>query len=186
LYLGFGNSITYLANENGTLGDNLSYTVPNVSGATFGITAEATIGQQRRAAYFRSGIAAGSQGVSIPLADAPQLSLPVNGGTGVDTGTAFLFSPGGGAGVNLAAFDGSGSDPEFLILSSGNSFMIPNLAQQGLGLPSNRTYSWRAIRSHPFSSIDEAASPVFVSRLNGHSGDVGQGVSETFSFTTAP
>jgi hypothetical protein len=186
LYLAFGNSITLLSSEGGTLGDNLSYTVPNVSGATFGITAEATIGQQRRAAYFRSGIAAGSQGVTIPLADAPQLSLPVNGGTGVDTSTAFLFSQGGGAGVNLAALNGSGSDPDFLILSSSNSITIPNLSQQGLGLPSNRTYSWQALRVFPFSSMDEAASSVFVSRLNGHSGDVGQGVSETFGFTTAP
>ena len=183
LYLGFGNSVTYLANEGGTLGDNLSYTVPNISGATFGIAAYASFGG-RSATYFKSGIAPGSQSVSIPLAEAPQLSLPVNGGTGVDTTTSFLFAPGGGTGVNFVQMSGSGSDPSFLILTSNAMFMIPNLAQQGLGLPSNRNYSWRSARLYPFSSMDEAASSMFLSRINRNAGDVGVGTSETFDFTT--
>ena len=183
LYLGFGNSVTFLASESGTLGDNLSYTIPNVSGATFGITAYASYGS-RSATYFKSGIAAGSQSVSIPLAEAPQLSLPVNGGTGVDTTTSFLFTQGGGTGVNFVQLSGSGSDPSFLILTSNNSFMIPNLSQQGLGLPSNRTYSWHTVRLYPFSSMDEAASSVFLSRITQNAGDVGLGYSEEYNFTT--
>jgi hypothetical protein len=183
LSIGFGNSVTFLASESGTLGDNLSYTVPNVSGATFAIAAFASFGS-RRATYFKSGIAAGSQTVSIPLAEAPQLSLPVNGGTGVDTTTSFLFTQGGGAGVNFVQLTNSGSDPSFLILTSNNSFMIPNLSQQGLGLPSNRTYSWSTTRLYPFSTMDEAASSVFLSRINRNAGDVGVGTSETFNFTT--
>lgn len=184
LSLGFGNSNTFLASEYGTLGDNLSYTVPNVSGATFGIAASASFGS-RSAFYFKSGITAGSQSVTITLAEAPQLSLPVNGGTGIDTTTSFLFTPGGGTGVNFVQLGGSGSDPAFFILTSNNSFTIPNLAQQGLGLPSNRSYSWFTIRLYPFSSMDEAASSTFVSRLNRNAGDLGLGDSEAYNFTTA-
>jgi hypothetical protein len=183
LYLGFGNSVTYLANEGGTLGDNLSYTVPNITGATFGIAAYASF-SGRSATYFKSGIASGSQTVTIPLAEAPQLSLPVNGGTGVDTTTSFLFTQGSGTGVNFVQLTGSGSDPSFLILTSNNSFVIPNLSQQGLGLPSNRDYSWRSTRLYPFSSMDEAASSAFLSRINRNAGDVGVGTSETFAFAT--
>jgi hypothetical protein len=185
LYLGFGNSITYLASEGGTLGDNLSYSVPSIIGASFGVFAYSSFGS-RNASYFKSGIAAGSQSVAIPLSEAPQLSLPVNGGTGVDTSTTFLFSQGGGTGVNFVQIYGSGSDPNFLIFLSGGSFTIPNLTQQGLGLPSNRPYSWRAERYFPFASMDEAASPLFLSRLNANAGDLGWGQSETFSFRTRP
>ena len=183
LYLGFGNSITYLAFESGTLGDNLSYSVPSITGATFGVVAYSSFGS-RNANYFKSGIAAGSQSVSIPLAEVPQLSLPVNGGTGVDTSTTFLFSQGGGTGVNFVQLGGSGSDPDFSILLSGGSFTIPNLTQQGLGLPSNRPYGWQVERYFPFASMDEAASPLFLSRLSTNAGDFGWGRSEMFSFTT--
>ena len=71
-----------------------------------------------------------------------------------------------------------------LIFLAGGSFTIPNLSQQGLGLPSNTTYSWQVYRYFPFSSMDEVASPLFVSRLNGNAGDIGRGLSEPFSFTT--
>jgi hypothetical protein len=185
LYIGFGNSIAYIAGESGTIGDNLSYTVPSVGGATFGIVAYASF-NSRSAFYFKSGIAAGSQSVTIPLAEAPQLSLPVNGGTNVDTTTSFLFTQGGGTGVNFVEMSSTSSDPIFFILTSGNSISVPNLTQQGLGLPSNRTYSWGVTRYFPFSSMDEAASPVFIPRLNGRAGDLGRGFSESFTFTTAP
>lgn len=184
LHLGFGNSITYLASETGTLGDNLSYTVPSISGATFGIVSEANF-NARSTIYFRSGIAAGTQNVTIPLAESPQLSVPVNQGTGVDTLTSFLFNQGGGTGVNfIRVRPFNGADPLYWIVTSANSFTIPNLAQQGLGLPSNRSYDWEAIHVFPFSSLDEAASPLFIDRLTATAGDVGQCDSETFMFTT--
>jgi hypothetical protein len=185
LFIGFGSSITYVAGESGTLGDNLSYTVPSIAGATFGIDAYASFGG-RTTEYLKSGIAAGAQSVSIPLEEAPQLTLPVNGGTGVDTTTSFLFSQGGGTGVNFAQVSGTSTDPTFLTLTASNSFNIPNLAQQGLGLPANRSYSWRVLKLFPFASMNEAASPLFLSRLEGSAGDLGLGISEMFTFTTSP
>ena len=184
LYILFGNSVTFLGSEGGTLSDNLSYTVPQIAGVTFAIFAAATY-NGRITYYFRTGITGGSTTVSVPLAEAPQLSLPVNGGTNVDTTTSFLFTQGGGTGVNIISVTpSSSSDPRFYIFSTGNSFSIPNLASQGLGIPSNRSYTWNVLKVSPFASINDAANGTLQSLLSGNIGDFGQAYSEQFGFTS--
>ena len=186
MYIGFGNAIVTLASEGGTLGDNLSYTTANITGATYAILARAQHNSSSRGTQFlKKDLAPGAQGVSIPLTEAPQLSLPVSGGTQIDTSTSFLFSQGGGTGANIILVSpNSSSDPAYQIFSSAATFTIPNLAGQGLGLPSNRNYNWQVARLYPFSSMDEVASPTLIPRFSGRSGDVGQSGSETFTFTT--
>jgi len=184
LYIHFGPSPIFIGSEGGTLGNNLSYTVPSISGATYSIYTNANSGS-RSAFFFKSNIAAGTSGLSIPLEAAPQLSLPVNNGTNVDTATSFLFTQGGGSGVNVVTIvPNSSADPTFLIFTSQNMTSIPNLSAQGLGLPSNRNYTWRAQQVFPLASVDAAASGSYVNIQQGRSGDFGQGFSESFSFTT--
>ncbi len=185
LYMDFGSASVFIAYEysGGGLPDAFSYTVPTVSGATFGVNAyaETSTTPYRYSSYQKMGITGGSNGVTITLASAPQLNLPANNGTNIDTTTQFLWAQGSGTGVNLTYIYPTGSGPTYYIITAGNSTSIPNLSPQGLGLPSSSTYKWYVNQIFPLASIDDAASDLF-NTLYG--GDNGQGESETFTFTT--
>ncbi len=190
LYVDFGNAFVFIASETGTsLTSNFSYNVPVISGATFEVDAYASAAStptNRTSYYWKTGIAAGASGVTVPLASAPQLNLPANNGTGVDTTIQFLWAQGGGGGINEfdvypeTACDG----PTFIIITAQNTASIPNLAPQGLSLPLSKSYQWDVTEYYPMSSVDSAASNNFVAFWNGNAGDEGGGESETFNFTS--
>ncbi len=192
LYLNFGNAFVFLAGEWGMgQSDNFSYTVPAITGATFEVNVGAEVSaipNPRTSFYRKKGIAGGTSGIAITLENAPQLTLPANNGTGIDTMTQFLWAQGSGTGVNmgLIAPNIAGSGPIFYIVTANNSTSIPNLGPQGLGLPSNVLYNWQILRFFPLSSVDAAASDSFMPLVNGNGGETGSGRSETFQFTTSP
>jgi hypothetical protein len=184
LYINFGNSFTYIDSESGSLSENLSYTVPNIAGATFGVGATAKF-NSRSAITYKQNIAGGTNGVSIQMETPPQLSVPVNNATEVDTATTLLYSQGTGNGVNLVEVEGSSSSyPRYFIFTKNNSTRIPNLAAQGLGLPSDRSYEWSVTQISPLMTVDDVASEQYISLTNGNNGDLSVGDSENFSFRT--
>ncbi len=187
--LNYGNAFVSLGGEKGaTITDDFSYSVPNISGATFEVegycelTATPT---NRKSRYWKMGIVGGTTGVSISLADAPQLNIPVHNATAVDTTTQLLWA----MGVQTGVFEiditpmTSGGGPTFVVFTAANSASIPNLSPQGLGLPSNVSYSWQVFVHYPLS-MDNCASETLVRFVNGGTGSVGMGTSEIFSFTT--
>ena len=188
LYMNFGNAYISIAGESGPgLTDNFSYTVPSITGATFQIDVNAEVSAiptPRITLYSKKGISGGSNGVIITLASAPQLNLPANNGTGIDTTTQFLWTQGSGTGISIIIMIPLGQGPTFYIYTGGNNTYIPNLNPQGLGLPPFQPYQWVALEFYPISSIDAAASDSFVLFINGNSGDYGRGQSQQFSFTT--
>lgn len=188
LYLNFGNAYIPIAGESGSgLTENFSYTVPSISGATFQIDVNAEVSaipNSRLTLYSKKGISGGSNGVIITLASAPQLNLPANNGTGIDTTSQFLWTEGSGAGISIVYIIPNGQGPAFFIFTDGNSTYIPNLSPQGLGLPPFQPYIWTTIEFYPMSSIDAAASDSFVLFINGNGGDYGRGQAEQFNFTT--
>ncbi len=193
LFINFGNAYVFIGGEySGTgLTDNFSYTVPSITGATFEVDAIATVPaspNSRGSVYQKKGITGGSSGVTLTLSAAPQLSLPVHNGIGIDTTTQFLWTQGGGTGINLARIspDMGNPGPVYYIFTSANSTTIPNLSPQGMGLPASTNYTWYVLRYYPMTSIDAAASDSFVPLINGHAGDNGRLYSETFYFTTHP
>lgn len=188
LWINLGASI-YICHETGNaLTDNFSYMVPSITGATFEVNVTATLSatpNSRNSFFMKKNIAAGQSGVSIVMAAAPQLSLPVHNGIGVDTTTSFYWTQGGETGVNLIQImPGDPSAPAFFIFTAENNTTIPNLAPQALGLPSNVNYGWTVFRYFPLSSINDAASQFFVPFINGISDDYGHVQSEMFFFTT--
>lgn len=187
LSINFGASI-YICNESGgALSDNFSYMVPSITGATFEVRVNATLSAvptSRNSSYMKKNITAGTSGINIELAAAPQLSLPVHNGIDVDTTTSFYWTQGGGTGVNLIQLFPGGANPVFFIFTAENNTTIPNLAPQALGLPSGEIYSWTVSRYLPISSINDAASEFFIPLINGQSGDNGRAESEMFNFTT--
>ena len=187
LNLFFGEAEIYLGQEWG-VGLNFSYVVPSITGATFGVDANAYLNATptyRYTSYSKRGITGGSSGITVNLASAPQLNIPAHNGSGIDTTTQFLWTKGNGGGicVILIAPSNWGTDPTFYIFTAGNSTSIPNLAPQGLGLPSNVSYNWQVVQLFPVSSIDDAASATFFQQTNG-SAEGGQAQSEQFIFTT--
>jgi hypothetical protein len=154
---------------------NLSYYTPGISGATLLLEAIAT--------------KAGG-GMSITLVAPPEVSLPVNAATGVDTTVTFSWTAMTG-GVHLVVFQGAGSTPTYYVLTSGTSATIPNMKPFGLGLPASTSYSWFVFGFGPFGSVDAAAgSAGFITALAGvpvaATGDVYYGQTATRTFTTAP
>ena len=180
----FGNAWMIIATESGSLADAFSYAVANITGATFGVYARAST--NRFTSFFRSGLSGGATGLSVTLETAPQLSLPVNNATNVDTVITFQWAQGGGIGVNRVIISDGGGNPQFYIYTTGTSLQIPNLAAQGLGLPSNTNYQWYVERYYPLSSTNDVASDSYRDLTSYNSGDLGWMFSETFTFTTRP
>ncbi len=189
LRLYFGNAEISLGYESGVnLSDNFSYVVPSITGATFGVDVNATLNAtptDRHTYYGKRGITGGSSGITINLASSPQLNIPAHNGSGIDTTTQFLWTKGSGGGICLLYISPTmfGTGPSFWIFTATNTASIPNLAPQGLGLPSNISYRWSVAQVFPVASIDDAASSNFLQQTSGGS-EGGQANSEEFAFTT--
>ena len=119
----------------------LSYYTPAVSGATLLLQVTAIKGPGNGTAYYKTGVGTGATGVIVTLPAAPDLSLPVDAATGVDTTVTFSWTQMTGA-VHLLIFNSPGN-PSYIVITSGTSATIPNLKGLGLGLPSSQTYSWQ-------------------------------------------
>jgi hypothetical protein len=188
LNLFLGGAMIYLGHEWGPgLSDNFSYVVPSIAGATFGVEASASLNAtptSRYTMYSKIGITGGSSGITVNLASAPQLNIPANNGSGIDTTTQFLWTMGSGGGICLLLISPTFiNGPTYYIFTASSSSSIPNLAPQGLGLPSNVSYTWQVSQVFPVSSINDAASSTFFQQTSG-SAEGGQANSEQFTFTT--
>ncbi len=165
----------------------LSYYTPGISGASLLLGAYG-LKAGTESVYFKTGIATGATGISVALVAAPELSLPVNAATGVDTTVTFSWTPMTG-GIHLVAFNG-GANATYYVVTSGTSATIPNLKGVGLGLPSSGAYQWSVEAFGPFANADAAAgSSGLLGALANQAlltSDVFLGISTGRTFTTAP
>ncbi len=174
--------------SDGTTNAAPSYYTPNIGGATllFQITAIKSAGNGT--AYYKTGVSPGATGVGITIPAAPDLSLPVDAATGVDTTVTFSWTPMTG-GIHLLLLASSGN-PGYYILTSGTSATIPNLKGLGLGLPSSGAYTWEVYGFGPFATADDAAGAAgFLSAISNPTvltADGFYGISAQRHFTTAP
>ena len=166
----------------------LSYYTPAIAGGSLVLSVLATK-SGIQAYYFKAGIATAATGAAITMVAAPELSLPVNAATAVDTTITFSWTAMTG-GVHLVQFTGGGSNPTYLVLTSGTSATIPNLKGLGLGLPSSASYQWSVLGVGPFGTIDDAAGAAgFLGALTNQAlltTDAFLGSSSARTFTTAP
>jgi len=173
--------------ESGSLGGTFSYTVPAVSGVTFGVGVSAEDLASRSSFFVKNGIGGNSTNVSLSLVPAPQLTQPVNGASDVDATTSFTWSEGGGAGVNLVLVtpaDATSPNPAFEVLTTAAQAKIPDLAAEGMGLPAATIYHWLVDKVFPVASLDDAADDSFWDLLGWGPVQVGETLSESFTFTT--
>ena len=165
-----------------------SYYTPNIGGATLVFGSGRSKRLRHRTIYYKNGISTGATGVAVTIPAAPDVSLPVDNATGVDTTVTFSWTPMAGA-IHLIVFQSTGN-PSYVILTSGTSATIPNLKGLGLGLPSAQVYSWQVIGIGPFTTSDAAANAAgFLSALDNPTvltSDGFYGVSAQRHFTSAP
>ena len=181
------SAVIYLFSESNA-NTNLSYYTPGILGATLLLGAEATKTGGGTAITWRNGLAIGATGVSVSIVTPPELSLPVNAATGVDTTVTFTWTAMTG-GVHLVLFTAAGSNPAYYVVTTGTSATIPNMKPFGLGLPGTTAYQWQVYGFGPFSSVDAAAvSAGFITGISPPlaSGDAFVGISASRTFTTAP
>ena len=181
------SAVIFLFSESNAI-TNLSYYTPGIPGATLLLGAEATKTGGGTAITWRNGLAIGATGVSVSIVTPPELSLPVNAATGVDTTVTFTWTAMTG-GVHLVLFTAAGSNPAYYVVTTGTSATIPNMKPFGLGLPGTTAYQWQVYGFGPFSSVDAAAvSAGFITGISPPlaSGDAFVGISASRTFTTAP
>jgi hypothetical protein len=187
LSLRVGGTGTIPLLEDATSTGSFSYVTPAIPGATLYLQVTAGKVGVGSATAFKAGIDPNASGVSVSIPAAPELSLPINGTTGVTKSTLFSWTPFTG-GVHLLWVRGPAGQPAYFVLTSAVGDSIPNLASIGLGLPASTTYSWWVYGFAPYASTDAAAGPNgFLSGLNTASpsdGSIGLSISRTF--TTAP
>jgi len=184
LYVIFGRGALYWEEKNAS-SNAFTYTVPAQAGVTFAVAADAHDGSLRSSSFFK-GISGNSSNVGIPLTAAPQLALPANGASGVDTTIPFSWTQGQGTGVNLLeVWPSNSTSPTYLVFTTGADAKIPDLAGEGMGLPAGVSYYWHVDRFFPVASVDDAAGEGFRRLITDLDGvDVGETVSERFGFTT--
>jgi hypothetical protein len=113
------------------------------------------------------------------------LTLPTNGTVDVDITTAFRRNQGGGTGVNIFnVIPGDSANPRFTVITTDADATIPNLADEGMGLPTAADYRWSITRTFSLTSEDDAAGGGFMGLIDWVAGDVGQTFSEGLRFTT--
>ena len=166
-----------------------SYYTPLVSGGTIalGIELAGTSGSQ--SFTWKNGNAAGAAGVAVAPIAPPELSLPLNAATAVDTTVTFSWTGMTGAAHIIQFLAVNHANPTYYIITAGTSATIPNLKSLGMGLPASASYNWNVIGFGPLSSTDAAAGTI--TWLTGSS--VPGGATQTYygatgsrAFTTAP
>jgi len=184
LYVIFGRGALYWEEKNAS-SNAFTYTVPAQAGVTFAVGAEAHDGSLRSSSFFKV-ISGNASNVGIPLTAAPQLALPANGASGVDATTPFNWSQGAGTGVNVVnVWPGNGNGPRYFVFTAAADANIPDLAAEGMGLPTGASYYWQIDRFFPVASVDAAAGESFRRLItDADRGDVGETISERFGFTT--
>ena len=169
----------------------LSYYTPSITGITliFGVAARVGGPGTSQSIMFRPGLAPNASGVAITLPASPEPSLPIAGATGIDTAVTFSWTSFTG-GMHLVVFAGGVGDPSYYVFTSGTSTTIPNLQPFGLGLPSNKAYTWQVYGFAPFANSDAAAGQAgFLGPLTNVAaltGDAYIAISAKRAFTTKP
>jgi hypothetical protein len=160
LTLAFGDGASIpLASDSALAFD---YQMPSGIGATGNLSASATVtGAQTWASA--SGLAPDTSGVSLEVHAAALPVLPADGSTGVTTDTDFTWTAFDG-GLHFVYFEPFSnwdypSGPSYIVVTSGTTTKIPDLAALGVGpgLPTGASYSWSVAAQAP-STIDAFTS----------------------------
>lgn len=151
----FGGKTAFALVTDATPGASFSYKMPDISGLTLELVASASHPTAGICLAFKSGVAPNGTGAALSVPTAPELSLPVDGATGVKTGSPFSWNafPGG---MHILSFDGPAGQPAIFVMTMTANDSLPDLASAGMPIPASTNYSWNVLGVAPFASMDAA------------------------------
>ncbi|HTS00171.1 MAG TPA: carboxypeptidase regulatory-like domain-containing protein [Bacteroidota bacterium] len=168
---------------------NPSYYTPLVTGGTVALGIQITGTSGSQSITWKNGNAAGASGVAAAPIVPPELSLPLDAATNVDTNVTFSWTAMTGA-IHVVQFIATNhANPTFYIITAGTSATIPNLKSLGMGIPASAAYTWNVFGFGPLAGTDAAAGSVAWltgSLTPGGSSQTYYGNTPTRGFTTAP
>ena len=136
---------------------SFSYPFPAVSGGTATLRAEASLsGDSSVIQLF--GIAPGTTNLALNLPTPSTAILPPDMAANVGTNTDFTWTSMRGT-VYVLQIQGPSGAPSYYVITDATTARIPDLADQGLGLPAAGQYSWNVLAVGPWANVDEIAGP---------------------------
>jgi len=180
--LAFNNLGSTNLGSDGTSATAFNFAVPNITGATIVVNAQAS-GGALGSSMTTLRTTPGASGLTITLNAPPQPSLPVNAATGITTASQFSWTPLAG-GIYILVLTGAGTEPDYFVVTTGTTAQIPDLTAQGLGLGASKSYAWQVYSFGPFGDMNAATGPnglVSALTLEGW-----RTTSGSRAFTTAP
>ena len=136
---------------------SFTYPFPAVSGGTATVRAEASLSGDSSAIQL-FGIAPGTTNLALNLPTPSTAILPADMAANVGTNTDFTWTSMSGT-VYVLQIQGPSGAPSYYVITAATTARIPDLADQGLGLPAAGQYAWNVLAVGPWASVDEIAGP---------------------------
>jgi hypothetical protein len=157
------------ARGGGTLSPAITYSAPEISGWTVGVTATATPpgGAGGRTSQTVVGLTPPQTGVTLNLQPVPTLNTPAANATAVGYDAGFAWTntslDGGTVAcvyqVTLTARPFGSGAPTLGVVTDASKFALPNLASLGVTLPAAQNYAWGVRCVAPYNSVDDVVGP---------------------------
>jgi hypothetical protein len=161
LAIDFSDGASFTVGGDSTPATSFSFLVPAGIDSTASIIAGVNLGTQGTSSVRVAGIQPGTMNAVVTI-PAPAIQLtPGVGAVGVTTATDFGFTTVPNA-VQVVFFNSVGN-PNYYVVTTGNTARIPDLSAMGEPLPGSTPYAWTIQAVGPASSMDGFAegNPLF-------------------------
>ena len=162
LYADFGTNQSLPLLFDNLPNTTFTYTTPNLPSANITTVVQANDPSGLGfSGAFITGSAPNESAISLSIPQIPELILPVDNATDVDTTTPFSWQPFPN-GIHVVAFGIGGGigGTTYIVITAASETTIPDLSAEGLPLPVPMVAGvWNAVGIAPFSTVDEAAGP---------------------------
>lgn len=183
MYLRFGDTFADYFDDAST-SDGFSYLTPQAPEGDVLLEAVAT--KNGTKSIHCTPAAFNASNVSLNLIPGPEVLLPTDGATQVDSQIQFSWTGfQGGAHLVIFAPSPGTAGPEVEVVTTATSATLPDLSAYGMSLPHGASYRWEVLGFAPLPTMDAAASSDFLAQWTWeYRHDFDQALSAVRSFTT--
>jgi hypothetical protein len=139
-----------------TAAPDVSFTVPELPGASFDLGAAADRDGGTSWAMLPP-VAPGTQGLHLALRPVPILSAPADGGT-LDVGSPVTWTSDGEGAPFVEIAPNDNVSPAYLLFGGDGAATLPDLSALGVALPHAVSYQVVVFRNSTAATVDEIAS----------------------------
>jgi hypothetical protein len=177
-----GGTVHPITSPSGGPTNPVALVIPQISGATVHLIANG--GTPNGQVYSERGGSPTAGSVDMTLPPPIILTSPADDATMVDTATALSWSAPAGTVVFLQLSTLAAGAADYNIYAAQGAVTIPDLAAQGVPLPSGAVYDWTLYSLNLAASVDTVASPGYPCVAIDLLGDCDDVATNARSFTT--